>query len=278
MPRRVDRAEAARRVGDSGATGDADDGTADALQQFLEQREIADVTIGRAPTTIWARPSRIGATRSAIESAEYWLSASVLTMTSAPAFRLASSPAMNARARPWLCGSERRIDTGRPRCRDRSVLTAVIDDQPFDDIESLYPTRQRRQRSGDHLLAVETGNLDDKFPACGAGSRRSELVARGLGVWLIGRRAAPGELGDSAGSRCPGRQSFFGLLQECGVVPRNRRNARTLDTLRICATAGTESHFSGLVVCSIASIPCTPPGGTVSLLLPWPPDGNINPL
>src|SRR5258707_71116 len=39
---------------------------------------------GRAPMTMSARPSRMGPTRSRTWQALYWLSASVLTMTSAP--------------------------------------------------------------------------------------------------------------------------------------------------------------------------------------------------
>ena len=56
----------------------------------------------RSPITMSALPARIGATRAGMSSAEYWLSASVFTMTSAPSFRHASSPAWNAYARPLL--------------------------------------------------------------------------------------------------------------------------------------------------------------------------------
>ncbi len=46
--------------------------------------------VWRSPTAMSARPSTIGATRSGMLEESYWLSASVLTMTSAPS-RVASS-------------------------------------------------------------------------------------------------------------------------------------------------------------------------------------------
>src|SRR5690606_8677889 len=55
----------------------------------------------RSPMTISARPESSGATSSAMSDPEYWLSASVLTMMSAPARRLASMPATKAAARPF---------------------------------------------------------------------------------------------------------------------------------------------------------------------------------
>src|SRR4051794_12957994 len=49
-----------------------------------------------------ARPSMIGSTSLGMSWPEYWLSPSVLTMTSAPSFRHASSPAWKPAARPLL--------------------------------------------------------------------------------------------------------------------------------------------------------------------------------
>ena len=69
-----------------------------------ENVEMSDS--GRVPTTTSASPSRTGATSAGMSAPTYWLSASVFTMMSAPARRLASMPVMNARARPrftwWL--------------------------------------------------------------------------------------------------------------------------------------------------------------------------------
>src|SRR3546814_10006799 len=41
-----------------------------------------------------------------MDAAEYWLSASVLTIVSAPHFTHASNPTMNARERPQFCGKD----------------------------------------------------------------------------------------------------------------------------------------------------------------------------
>ena len=67
---------------------------------FLASDQCAISAMGRAPTTISASPRKIGATSAGMSSALYWLSASVLTMMSAPRWMLASSPAMNAHASP----------------------------------------------------------------------------------------------------------------------------------------------------------------------------------
>ena len=69
---------------------------------FLTGEKWRMMRMGRSPTTMSAEPSRTGATRAGMPAARYWLSASVLTMTSAPRWRQASSPVMNARASPWL--------------------------------------------------------------------------------------------------------------------------------------------------------------------------------
>src|SRR3954453_13567014 len=56
-----------------------------------------------SPTTMSASPRMIGSTSLGMSPPKYWLSASVLTMTSAPSLRLASSPAGNAAASPlWF--------------------------------------------------------------------------------------------------------------------------------------------------------------------------------
>jgi hypothetical protein len=49
-----------------------------------------------------AEAFRMGATRAGMPAALYWLSASVLSITSAPCRRQASRPVMNARARLWF--------------------------------------------------------------------------------------------------------------------------------------------------------------------------------
>src|SRR4051794_3325063 len=60
------------------------------------------VSTARSPTTRSALPRRIGSTSLGMSAAEYWLSASVLTTTSAPSFSDASRPAWKPEARPLL--------------------------------------------------------------------------------------------------------------------------------------------------------------------------------
>ena len=69
---------------------------------FFSGEKLAISAMGRAPTTIWASRARIGATSAGMSAAQYWLSASVLTTTSAPSASASSSPAMKARASPTL--------------------------------------------------------------------------------------------------------------------------------------------------------------------------------
>jgi hypothetical protein len=60
----------------------------------------------RSPTASAAFPERIGSISAGISSAEYWLSASVLTTMSAPRRSDSSSPAANAAASPRCAGRE----------------------------------------------------------------------------------------------------------------------------------------------------------------------------
>ena len=69
---------------------------------FLTGLKCSMASMGRAPTTMSALPATMGAVSKGMSSAWYWLSASVLTMTSAPRSRQACSPFMKPRARPWL--------------------------------------------------------------------------------------------------------------------------------------------------------------------------------
>jgi hypothetical protein len=70
----------------------------------LVHEKWATALTPRSPTTMSASPARIGATSRGMSPAGYWLSASVLTMTSAPRRSDASRPAMKAAARPLRRG------------------------------------------------------------------------------------------------------------------------------------------------------------------------------
>jgi hypothetical protein len=73
--------------------------------RLIGENDLIELS-GRVPTTTSAEPARTGSTILAMSAPWYWLSASVLTMMSAPARRLASMPVMNPRASPrftsWL--------------------------------------------------------------------------------------------------------------------------------------------------------------------------------
>ena len=91
----------------------------------------------RSPTTMSARPSRIGRTSAGMSAAEYWLSASVFTTTSAPSFSAVSMPAWKPAARPLLLVRRTRWSTpSRARDGDGLVCRAVVDDQPLHDVEA----------------------------------------------------------------------------------------------------------------------------------------------
>ena len=89
----------------------------------------------RSPTTMSARPARTGSTSRGMSEAGYWLSASVLTIASAPSLSAASSPAWKAVASP-RCPVRRTIDAVPARDLDRAVGGAVVDHQPLDPVEA----------------------------------------------------------------------------------------------------------------------------------------------
>ena len=72
--------------------------------QRLSGEKWAILSVCRLPITTSARPARIGSTRRGMSEPGYWLSASVLTMMSAPRRSDASIPAMNAAERPRFFG------------------------------------------------------------------------------------------------------------------------------------------------------------------------------
>ena len=63
-------------------------------RSFFEAEKCSMSLTCRSPTTMSARPARIGATSFGMSAARYWWSASVLTITSAPSFRAASMPGL----------------------------------------------------------------------------------------------------------------------------------------------------------------------------------------
>ena len=92
-------------------------------RSFFDAEKCSTSFTWRSPTTMSARPSRIGPTSRGMSPAWYWWSASVLTMTSAPSFREASMPAWNAAARPLLLVSRTMWST--PFARATSTVRSV---------------------------------------------------------------------------------------------------------------------------------------------------------
>ncbi|OQA45992.1 MAG: hypothetical protein BWY52_01031 [Chloroflexi bacterium ADurb.Bin325] len=68
----------------------------------MRGENCASAATPRSPTTMSARRLTIGSTSRAMSAPQYWLSASVLTITSAPAATAVSSPVWNAAASPRL--------------------------------------------------------------------------------------------------------------------------------------------------------------------------------
>ena len=69
-------------------------------RRFLSGEKSSTASMGRSPITRSASPATIGATSSGMQDPSYWLSASVLTITSAPARSPASRPVRKALASP----------------------------------------------------------------------------------------------------------------------------------------------------------------------------------
>src|SRR3954462_13807437 len=92
-------------------------------RRFFSGEKCSIVSVSRSPTTRSARPSTIGATSLGMSEPMYWLSASVLTMTSAPSFRQASRPAWKPAARPLLFVSLTMWST--PCSRATSIVRSV---------------------------------------------------------------------------------------------------------------------------------------------------------
>ena len=95
----------------------------------------------RSPITMSARCSRIGPTSFGMSSARYWLSASVLTMTSAPSFSAASRPAWKATARPLFCVN--RTTWSTPWARATSTVRSVDPSSMISHSTSSKPSTSR---------------------------------------------------------------------------------------------------------------------------------------
>ena len=117
-------AEAGGGVGHVGVGGAPHDRAAPALEHLLERARSARSGRSRGRRRPCRRCPRGSAPTSLGMSApKYWLSASVLTITSAPSFRQASSPAWKPAARPRLL--VRRTMWSTPPARATSTVRSV---------------------------------------------------------------------------------------------------------------------------------------------------------
>ena len=95
---------------------------------FLEPEKCSIWPTWRSPTTMSASPARIGATSLATSAPLYWLSASVLTTTSAPSLRQASRPGLEAGGEALVVGqADDVLDAVLAGDLDRAVGRAVVD-------------------------------------------------------------------------------------------------------------------------------------------------------
>jgi hypothetical protein len=111
-------------------------------RRFFSGEKCSILSVSRSPTTMSAVPATIGRDQERDVQREYWLSASVLTMTSAPSFRHASRPAWKPAPGP-CCSSGGRCGRRPPRGhRHGGVRGAVVDDEPLDHVEARDLARQ----------------------------------------------------------------------------------------------------------------------------------------
>ena len=189
----------------------------------------------------------------------YWLSASVLTMTSAPSFRQASRPAWNPAASPLLFVSRTMWSTPLPRAT--SMVRSVEPSSMTSHSTTSKPStsRGRSASTSGSVFLVEAGDLDDQLHAFGGGGmltaisacRRRALTARPpsrivarrarLGAAAAAARRAPG-----ARTRGPWRVSWPPWLASSST----RRIRTTTRTTRCCGGASCVSleplSFDGL--------------------------------
>ena len=122
----------------------------------------------------------------------YWLSASVLTITSAPSFRQASSPAWKPVARPLLF--VRRTMWSTPCARATSIVRSVEPSSMMSHSTTSKPAHlagQVAQRDGERFLLVQAGDLDDELHGVGGvkatiGAVMSRLRDEGPALAVLG--------------------------------------------------------------------------------------------
>ena len=107
-----------------------------------------------------------------MSAAAYWLSASVLTMTSAPSLSEASRPAWKRVGQALVVGElDDVVDAEVAGDLDGAVGRPVVDDEVLDLVEALTARGKVGEGGGELGLFVEARDLDDQLQACLFGVR-----------------------------------------------------------------------------------------------------------
>ena len=219
-----------------------------------------------------ASPATIGATSFGTSRPSYWLSASVLTITSAPSLSAASRPAWKPLARPLLLVSRTMWSTPCSRADlDRAVGRAVVDHEPLDHVEAGDLAGEVAQRDGERLLLVHAGDLDDELHGADGGQsyhrRRDEPPARrGPGARRARadprRRAGPARRSTTT-TGCPTsttstRARTSPSAPSRSSATRTPATSRTRRRTRTCCTSSTASRRSRWAAARRSSTPTRP--------------------
>ena len=177
-----------------------------------------------------------------MSAALYWLSASVLTITSAPSLRAASTPAWNAWARPLLL--VRRTTCSTPCARATSTVLSVEPSSITSHSTASKPANAPREvgkRRGQRLLLVQAGDLDDEFHGRGiayTGGAHYRARAGGL-PWLLPRLPGISTSADVESATVQRRASgYAGLATRVRALPADAIALWAFVALTILAIVG----------------------------------------
>src|SRR4051812_45573961 len=157
-------------------------------RRFFSGEKCSILSVSRSPTTRSARPATIGSTSLGMSAPEYWLSASVLTITSAPSFRHASSPAWKPAARPLLF--VRRTMWSTPCSRATSTVRSVEPSSMTSHSTRSTPGTSRGRSAsvaGSVASSLRQGIWMMSFIGIGPGRSAAARAAQGTG-YGVGRR------------------------------------------------------------------------------------------
>src|SRR5215208_6165447 len=136
----------------------------------------------RSPTAMSARPARTGSTRRGMSPPKYWLSASVLTITSAPSLSAASRPAWKPEASPLLFVSRTMWST--PCSRATSIVRSVEPSSMISHSTASKPSISRgssRRVTGRASSSFRQGIWMMSFIGAGIGRYRVDTLAPSMG-------------------------------------------------------------------------------------------------